>query len=107
MLNLHHDEKNNYYIPGVQAVKGEVAGSGVGGGGEVLLQHEMKAYVTTIFVINMRNGNILWEDFIINEFKRQSVHHGEMTEELPHSGKLLMNNLILKVIINGKQSHFV
>lgn len=88
VLNSHDDGKKRPLHSRGAGGRVGVAGGGLGEKQEVVLHHEMKAYVTTIFVINMRNGNILWEDFIINELKRLSVHHGEMTAELSHSGKL-------------------
>lgn len=70
MLDLYYNEKS-YYILGVF----------------LLPQHETVDYVTIILAINIQNGDIFWEDLIINEFKSGPAHHSEMTEEPSYSVK--------------------
>lgn len=105
VLDLHHDEKNPLHSRGAGG-RVEVAAGGRAGG--VLLRHETEAYVTVIFVINIHNGNILWEDFY-HKWVQTAVRPSQWSDRgaLSQRETVLMNNLILKVIVNGKQSCFV
>lgn len=50
--------------------------------------HNMRQdYVTIILAINIQNGDIFWEDLIINEFKSVPAHHSEMTAETSYGVK--------------------
>lgn len=109
VLDLHHDEKKPLHSRGAGG-RGEVGGWRwrlVGGRGGVLLRHETEAYVTVIFVINIHNGNILWEDFY-HKWVQTAVRPSQWNDRgaLSQRETVLMNNLILKVIVNGKQKLF-